>query len=63
MNCFSALRMRFLFWLNWDNIPESERSILSDLEKIGKYLLLNKKNFGRGVFYLKILCKKYTIFL
>jgi hypothetical protein len=26
---------RFLLWFNWHNIPESERSILRDLEKIG----------------------------
>jgi len=31
MTCFE----RFLFWLNWNNIPESEKSILRDLEKIG----------------------------
>jgi hypothetical protein len=31
MSCFQ----RFLFWLTWDNIPESEKSILRDLEKIG----------------------------
>ena len=26
---------RFILWLNWNNIPESEKSILRDLEKIG----------------------------
>lgn len=30
MGCFE----RFLFWLNWNNIPESEKSILRDLEKL-----------------------------
>jgi hypothetical protein len=32
MNCLE----RFLFWLNLENIPDSEKSILRDLEKIGK---------------------------
>jgi len=32
LDCFH----RFLFWLNWYNIPESQKSILRDLEKIGK---------------------------
>lgn len=36
MNCFE----RFLFWLNFKNIPESERSILSDLQKLGKENLI-----------------------
>jgi hypothetical protein len=31
MTCFQ----RFLFWLNWGKMPESEESILRDLEKIG----------------------------
>lgn len=35
MNCFSALLMRFLFWLNMENIPDSEKSILEDLKTIG----------------------------
>ena len=37
MDCFG----RFLFWLNFKNIPESERSILSDLQKLGKENLIN----------------------
>jgi hypothetical protein len=32
MNCLES----FLFWLNWGKIPESEKSILRDLEKIGQ---------------------------
>jgi hypothetical protein len=34
MNCINAFE-RFLFWLNWGKMPESEESILRDLEKIG----------------------------
>jgi hypothetical protein len=30
MGCFE----RFWFWLNWKNIPESEKSILKDLEQL-----------------------------
>lgn len=30
MTCFDKI----LFWLNWGKIPESEESILRDLEKI-----------------------------
>jgi hypothetical protein len=30
MGCFE----RFWFWLNWNNIPESEKSILKDLEQL-----------------------------
>lgn len=37
MNCIntSGFFERFLFWLNWGKMPESEESILRDLEKIG----------------------------
>lgn len=31
MTCYQ----RFLLWFNFENIPESEKSILKDLEKIG----------------------------
>lgn len=35
MGCFSALLMRFLNWLAIENIPQSEKSIIRDLMKIG----------------------------
>jgi len=31
MNCWE----RFCNWINWYNIPQSERSLLSDLGKLG----------------------------
>ena len=35
MGCFSALLMRFSNWFSNENIPQSEKSIIRDLMKIG----------------------------